>query len=144
MSAYTVAVTRGKKLVIIIGQPKALAILPLPNMETKFVAANTLISLEKPSQLMLTLNQKQIDEKENELKAVRNKYFTASNQTVKQKYIIEDERLRKEIAGLRKEDGCPIATANQVAAWDPYDTTKSSDFLNLYGCLELRMDLIFA
>lgn len=48
---------------------------PLPNLETRFVAANTLVGIERPAQAML--RNPDIDEKERELKSVRERYFTA-------------------------------------------------------------------
>ena len=105
-----------------------LGILPLPNMETKFVVANTLIGLEEPKQLML--QDPAIEIKINELDAVRRKYFTANNQIAKQKCILDDEKLRKELGELLKDDKWNPTTANKIAKWSPYDTTKSSDFFN--------------
>ncbi|PJF45238.1 MAG: hypothetical protein CUN48_19920, partial [Candidatus Thermofonsia Clade 3 bacterium] len=52
-----------------------LGIRPLPNLETKFVAANTLIGIERPAQQML--RNPQIDAKEAELRQVRERHFTA-------------------------------------------------------------------
>jgi hypothetical protein len=57
------------------GLPWNLGIRPLPNLETKFVAANTLIGIEKPAQQML--RNPQIDAKEAELRRVRERHFTA-------------------------------------------------------------------
>ena len=48
---------------------------PLPNLETKFVAANTLLDVEKPSQLLL--RNPEIDRKEKALEEVRRRHFTA-------------------------------------------------------------------
>ena len=105
-----------------------LGILPLPNMETKFVAANTLIGLEEPKQLVF--QEPAIEIKVNELDSVRRKYFTANNQIAKQKCILDDEKLRKEIGELLKRGQWNPTTADKIAAWNPYDTTKSSDFFN--------------
>lgn len=105
-----------------------LGILPLPNMETKFVAANTLIGLEKPQQLLL--QDPAIKQKEHELERVRKDYFNANNQIAKQKCMLEDERLRKEVGELLKKDHWPATTANKIAGWNPYDLTASSDFFD--------------
>ena len=45
-----------------------LGIRPLPNLETKFVAANTLIGIDKPQQMML--RNPQIDKKEHVFKVI--------------------------------------------------------------------------
>ena len=57
---------------------------PLPNLETKFVLGNTLISVEKPVQQ--TLRNPEIDRKETELSEVRRKHFTARTPRTKEKY----------------------------------------------------------
>ncbi|MCB0537537.1 MAG: N-6 DNA methylase [Bacteroidetes bacterium] len=91
----------------------------LPNLETKFVAANTLIGLEKPKQL--TIRNPNIDEKEKEIKDLRHEYFTVN--TRKEKLILQkrDKKLRLEIAALLKADGWHSKVAEQIASFDPYD-----------------------
>ena len=48
---------------------------PLPNLETKFVAANTLLDVEKPEQMLL--RNPEVDTKEQALAEVRRRHFTA-------------------------------------------------------------------
>jgi len=50
-------------------------ILPLPNLETKFIAANTLMGIERPAQLLL--RDSRIEEKEKQLKEARHQFFKA-------------------------------------------------------------------
>lgn len=71
----------------------------LPNLETKFVAANTLIGLEIPTNDLFSENDP-LKKLENELKTVRHEYFTASNR--RQKLILQqrDKELCKKIADL--------------------------------------------
>ena len=63
-----------------------LGIRALPNLETKFVAANTLIGLEKPKFMTLGLRNLNIDIKEKELKQLRHKYFEAKTRKEKLDY----------------------------------------------------------
>ena len=56
---------------------------PLPNLETKFVAANTLIGLERPGQQLL--RNLEIDAKEVELRQVRERHFLARTPSTKAK-----------------------------------------------------------
>jgi len=105
-----------------------LGVRALPNLETKFVAANTLIGIEKPEQMML--RNPDIDKKEAELRQVREKHFTARTLKSKAKCREDDKRLRAEIAELLKDDGWDNTTAKQLAAWDPYDQNASSDFFD--------------
>jgi len=111
-----------------------LGIRPLPNLETKFVAANTLIGIEKPQQLLL--RNPEIDKKEEELKKVRERHFTARTPKTKEKYRQEDERLRTEIAEMLRNDGFPAGVTKKLAEWNPYDQNTSADFFDpewMYG-----------
>lgn len=98
----------------------------LPNLETKFVAANTLIGLEKPQQL--TIRNPLIDEKEKELKELRHQYFTANTRKEKLALQRKDKKLRKEIAELLKADGWHSKVAEQIASFDPYDQNHFADW----------------
>ncbi len=101
---------------------------PLPNLETKFVAANTLIGIEKPKQLLL--RNPEIDKKEKELKEVREHHFTARTPQTKEKYRKADERLGAEISELLKKDGFPRETTEKLAKWNPYDQNAPADFFD--------------
>jgi len=105
-----------------------LGVRPLPNLETKFVAANTLIGIEKPKQM--PLHNPQIDAKEAELRRVREKHFIARTLSSKSKCREQDKKLRGEIADLLKRDGWGDTTANRLAAWDPYDQNASAPFFD--------------
>ena len=101
---------------------------PLPNLETKFVAANTLLGVEKPEQL--TFRNPQIDRKEKELEDVRRRYFTARTPRTKAKYRDLDNQIRTEIGELLKGEGFPHETTEKIAHWDPYDQNASADFFD--------------
>ena len=105
-----------------------LGIRPLPNLETKFVAANTLIGIEKPAQLMF--RNPAIDAKEKCLREVRGALFTAKTPATKKKYREQDKQLRTEIAELLKKDGWGSAAAAQLAGWDPYDQNTGAGFFD--------------
>ncbi|KPA09838.1 type IIS restriction endonuclease [Candidatus Magnetomorum sp. HK-1] len=101
---------------------------PLPNLETRFVTANTLIGIDKPEgELFYT---QAVQEKEAELKAIRHKLFGAKTKETKVKYRIKDEVLRHEIADILKKSHLPVNTAEQLAAWDPYDQNGVSPFFD--------------
>ena len=105
-----------------------LGIRPLPNLESKFVAANTLIGIEKPQQMLL--HNPAIDEKEKQLAEVRDSLFTARTPATKRKYRELDKQLREEIAKLLKIDGWNDAAASQLANWDPYNQNTSAQFFD--------------
>ena len=98
----------------------------LPNLETKFVAANTLIGLDKPAQGMF--RNPEIEEKEKQLKELRHNYFTAKTRRKKIQFQTRDKKLRKEIAKLLEHDGWNTTVAKQIVAFDPYDQNLSAPF----------------
>ncbi len=110
---------------------------PLPNLETKFVAANTLLDVEKPAQM--PLRNPEIDSKEEALAAVRRRYFTARTPRTKARYRERDAALRTEMSTLLQQDGFPSETTEKIAAWDPYDQNTSADFFDpewMFGITE--------
>lgn len=100
---------------------------PLPNLETKFVAANTLIGIEKENNLFSAHGVKDL---EKQLKQIRSKLFSARTKETKLKYREQDKALRYQIAEALKEQGLPLESAEKLAAWDPYDQNTSSPFFD--------------
>jgi hypothetical protein len=98
---------------------------PLPNLETKFVAANTLLGLE-----MSGLKPNGIDVLEANLKDVRAKHFGARTRKTKEKYRLEDKRIRTAIADLLKQAGFPETSADQISGWNPYDQNTKADWFD--------------
>ena len=101
---------------------------PLPNLETKFVAANTLLGVEKPEQL--TFRNPEIDRKEKELADVRRKHFTARTPRTKAKYRNEDTQIRTQIGELLKAEGFPHETTEKIVLWDLYDQNATADWFD--------------
>jgi tRNA1(Val) A37 N6-methylase TrmN6 len=102
-------------------------IMPLPNLETKFVTANTLIGIEKEGELFQT---DEVKKKETELKEIRHKLFGAKTKATKVKYRKRDEELRNEIAEILKKGNLPVESAEKLASWDPYDQNGVSSFFD--------------
>lgn len=101
---------------------------PLPNLETKFVAANTLIGIERPRQMLL--RNPAIDQKEAELAEVRRNHFTARTPKTKEKYRQLDEKLRTELGVLLRQDGFLPGVTEKLARWNPYDQNAIADFFD--------------
>lgn len=72
-------------------------VITLPNLETKFVSANTLISPTKENTDLLDLSDQELKKKKAELLDIRKKHFYANSTYKKMKLRKEDEALRKEI-----------------------------------------------
>ena len=68
---------------------------PLPNLETRFVAADTLLGLQLSEGKQLF--EDVIQRKYQSIKAIREKYFLASNRTQKRRYIGQEKKLRQEL-----------------------------------------------
>ena len=105
-----------------------LGIKPLPNLETRFVIADTLtkIGAEKSGKLA----SKNTTATERQLSENRERHFNA---TVRQQKIDcrkEDKRLRKDLAAYLQTDGFGNDDAQKIADWDPYDQNKSADWFS--------------
>jgi len=103
-------------------------VLPLPNLETKFVAANTLIGVKREQGF---LADPDIELKQNELLYIRHCHFSARYAIEKIHLRRKDELLSKELSKLLIKDGFYTSSAaEQLANWNPYDQSKSSDFFD--------------
>ena len=93
---------------------------PLPNLETRFVAADTLLALERPPQR--TLGQTDaVTRLEREIAANRERHFHASHRQAKLQCRRADTRLRRQLAQELRAAGFPAASAGQIAQWEPFD-----------------------
>ncbi|MCX7997693.1 MAG: BREX-1 system adenine-specific DNA-methyltransferase PglX, partial [Leptospiraceae bacterium] len=93
----------------------------LPNLEIKFLAANTLLKLQKPEGF--NFKPKGLEELETQLKEVREKYFLAKTRKEKLDVMRKDLEIRKKISTLLKKANYPTSTIAQVSEWNPYDVT---------------------
>ncbi len=99
---------------------------PLPNLETRFIAANTLIGLEGER----TLTSPKAKDLEMELGDNRERHFHATTRPQKLACKRADKKLRRALATELKHIGMPPDDANKVAAWDPYDQNASADWFD--------------
>jgi len=106
-----------------------LGIRPLPNLETKFVAANTLIGLEKPKGQM-NLKNLELEKFENQLKNLRHLYFNAKSRKEKLDYQQKDKDLREQISKILISDGWDKTTAQNIVSFDPYNQNQTSSFFD--------------
>ncbi len=108
---------------------------PLPNLETRFIAANTLIGLEGER----TLTSPQAKALEVELGDNRERHFHATTRSQKLACKRADKELRQALATELQDIGMPADDANKVAAWDPYDQNASADWFDsewMFGVTE--------
>ena len=99
---------------------KNYGIKPLPNLETRIVAADTLIALiEDKTNIML--GEKETNLKKAEIMRNRERYFNASNRKDKFRFIEQDKKLRRELKEQLIQQGFPNENADKIAEWDPYN-----------------------
>ena len=102
-----------------------LGIKPLPNLETRFVAADSLIGLSRPAQLPLGQTDK-VKRLQDELDNNREQHFHANTRRRKLEYRKQDTELREQLAAALRETGFAAGDADNVAQWDPYDQNASA------------------
>ena len=100
---------------------------PLPNLETRFVAANTLIGLD----VERTLTSSETKALQGALSDNRERHFHATTRSQKLACKKENRKLRQELATELRHIGMPANDAEKVAAWDPYDQHGSADWFDL-------------
>ena len=103
----------------------------LPNLETKFVSANSLVAKKKkPAQGNLFENP-EIEHTKNELAEIRHKHFSAKSASAKHRLREKDQVLREKLAKLLSDDdNFAPEDAKQLAAWSPYDQNAVSPFFD--------------
>ena len=102
---------------------------PLPNLEAKFVAANTLIGLDKKDSSLF--DTPEILTKKEELKIAKHKIFGAKTVRTKRKYKEAVNCIRQEIAELLRSMGAiGESEAAVLASWDMFDQNASSPFFD--------------
>ena len=102
---------------------------PLPNLEAKFVAANTLIGLEKIDASLFDTDE--VKDKEEEMKEARHKIFSAKTVKTKRKYRQRIADIRQELSALLEESGAVGNDgAKQLNSWDMFDQNASSPFFD--------------
>lgn len=101
---------------------------PLPNLETKFVAANTLIGLQAEN----VIKPVSVYDLEKQLKEVRHKHFSARTPETKRKYRQLDNELRKKISDELIKTRFPPSSADQISNWNPYDQNTHAEWYDGY------------
>ena len=94
---------------------------PLPNLETRFVAANTLLGLDKSDQLQMNLIDPTLRELQQQLGVNQERQFHAAARGDKRRYRAEAKRLRAELGAELERLGMPAGAAEKVSTWDPDD-----------------------
>ncbi|MCF0233184.1 MAG: N-6 DNA methylase [Enterococcus sp.] len=101
----------------------------LPNLETHFVSADSLGTLEKPQQG--NLFEQDVIALKTKLQEVRHEHFMAKTTYQKIKLRNRDKELREELAEMLKSDDVIASEdALKLIAWNPYDQNSKADFFD--------------
>ena len=109
-------------------------VLTLPNLETKFVAANTLIGMKKKKEgdfVNSLFTDPLIDETKHQLMEVRKEHFYAKSAYKKKELRDKDAQLRAQLSKLLQDNNeFAPEDAIQFSQWNPYDQNASSPFFD--------------
>jgi adenine-specific DNA-methyltransferase len=104
-------------------------ITPLPNLEAKFVAANTLTPLHRRGQAALV--SQDLLRKQRALREANRAFFAAANGAAKRREQRRIKLLRAEIVGEVTHDHAFAGDdARKLAAWDPFDPNAFAPFFD--------------
>ena len=100
---------------------------PLPNLENRFVTANSLIGLDNQTGY---LAEAEIIDLKEELKTIRHKLFNAKSPSYKFELKQKDKEIRHKMEQVLLDSGFGKQNASMISTWDPYDKNKSADFFD--------------
>ena len=101
---------------------------PLPNLDTRLVAADALIGLARPAQK--GIGEEEIENLLQQLVTNREQHFLAVDRRKKLKLQTKDAKLRKYLARKLQEQGWEFGVAEDIAHWDPYDQNTHADWFD--------------
>ena len=99
---------------------------PLPNLETRFLAANTLLGLTGNR----TFTSSRTRALEGEILRNGERHFHAITRAQKLQCQRRDKKLREALAAELREVGMPAEDAENIASWDRYDTHAVADWFS--------------
>ena len=101
---------------------------PLPNLETCFVAADSLRCLARPAQAVIRTND--VEDLEKELQSLRQEWFDARDRDHKWNVKRRDASLRRRLRAALIESQWDRSAAEAVADWDAYDQNALADWFD--------------
>ncbi len=103
----------------------------LPNLETNFVSANSLIAKKEGASQGNLFENPEIEATKKVLHAIRHQHFSAKSASTKHRLREKDQALREKLAKLLSDDNnFAPEDAKQLAAWNPYDQNAVSPFFD--------------
>ena len=109
-------------------------VIPLPNLETRIVAANTLLPIEGTADTganqMDIFESGEVARLRRALREVRDEHFQARSPDRKRRCRERDARLREQLTNHLRDHGLPARDAKLLAQWDPYDQNNYAPFFD--------------
>ncbi len=105
-------------------------ITPLPNLETKLIAADSLMCL---GEINNGLFEQKIRILHTQLATIRESHFFAKTLRTKIKYREKDRNLRQQMLSELANNGITAKTRNaleKIASWDPYNQNGNADWFD--------------
>lgn len=110
-------------------------ILALPNMETRFVAANSLKKLPGSTGNQYVIRDERIDRLESELKQLRHELFLARTPETKERKRSRHLQIQEEMGTLLLNDGYPSTMAEAITNWKAFNPNRSADWFDPHWML---------
>ena len=104
-------------------------IMALPNLETKFVAADTLAPLPGATG-QYGISWQFIEPLEKELNQVRHELFSARTTRTKEKKRQRHMEIQEEIGRVLQENGFPDKMAEAIKSWNAFDPNTRADWFD--------------
>ena len=115
---------------LLVDQKSEKIIRPLPNLETRIVAADSLIPVEQVKEHQFFIGAEQVKVLRERLRLVRHDHFNARTPEAKQGYKEKDADIRAQLSEELERIGMPNTTARLLAGWDPYDQNSHASFFD--------------
>ena len=117
----------------------------LPNLETNFVSADSLLAKKKREAQLDLFENPEIEILKEKLREVRHKHFSAKSASTKHRLREKDKEIREKLADLLSDvNNYNREDAKQMAEWDPYDQNAVSSFFDpewMFGINE-KFDIV--
>ena len=102
----------------------------LPNLETRFVIADSLLPLTRWENQKTLAHTDEVASRVKELLANRERYFRAYDPWGKGRLRANDAHTRSDLARTLRDRGMPESDADRLAAWDPFDQSAVSEWFD--------------
>lgn len=122
---------------------------PLPNLELKFVVADSTRRIDAGGQrTLVNLNvEDEVQQLRAELKRVRDRYFTARTPQTKRNARQRDNEIRDRLAVCLAQYGFDQDDTKELAHWNPYDLNGKAKFFNtdwMFNLPDRSFDIVIA